>query len=84
MNARITNMKGNKGGVYITDTAAHVGDFDMIFVHAAAVGALVSSNITGDLSAVALPVGTYYYGRFSSITLASGKVTAYTAETNAP
>lgn len=76
-NIRATNLKGEQGGIYITDTAAHVGDFEAILVHEAAVAALVSSNITGTLSAVVLPAGMIMYGKFSSITLASGKVTAY-------
>ena len=77
-NSRVTNLKGDGGGIYITDTAAHVGVFDCILVHEAAVAALVSDNITGTLTAVVLPAGIAYFGRFTSITLASGKVTAYT------
>lgn len=80
MNVRTTNLKGEKGGLYITDTAAHVGRFDAILVHEAAVAAVVSENITGTLSAVVLPAGMVWYGKFTSITLASGKVTAYNAE----
>ena len=41
--------------------------------------ALVSSNIDGTLSAVVIPEGLAVFGRFSSITLASGKVMAYYA-----
>ncbi len=77
---KIVNLKGEKGGIYITDTGAHTGLFDCILVHEAAVAALVSLNITGTLTAVVLPAGMAYFGKFTSITLASGKVTAYTAE----
>lgn len=73
----VRNADLEAGGVYITDTDAHTGDFCAITVHAAAVAALVSSNITGTLTAVVLPVGLTMFGRFSSITLASGKITAY-------
>lgn len=76
---RVNNLKGERGGIYITDTAAHTGQFEAILVHEAAVAALVSSNITGTLSAVVLPAGMVMYGNFTSITLASGKVTAYNA-----
>ena len=77
-NSHVTNNKGQSGGIYITDTAAHTGDFDAITAVAAAVAALVSSTITGTLSAVDIPAGVTIFGRFSSITLASGKVIAYT------
>ena len=75
----VTNLKGEDGGLYITDTAAHTGDFDCIIAHEAAVAALVSSNIDGTLTAVVIPAGLAIFGRFSSITLASGKVMAYYA-----
>lgn len=80
MNARVNNLKGEYGGLYITDTAAHTGSFEAILVHEAAVAALVSPNISGTISAVPLPAGMIYYGKFTSITLASGKVTAYNSE----
>jgi hypothetical protein len=83
---------GYLGSVYITDTAAHEGQFGCIIAHEAAVAALVSgkhptlpgqdastaSNVVeGTLTAVVLPVGVPMLGLFTSITLASGKVTAY-------
>lgn len=64
-------------GIYITDTATYTGNFTRILVLAAAVGALVSDNIQGTLTGVVMPVGVEIEGRFSSITLASGKVIAY-------
>lgn len=79
-NVKVRNLKGENGGVYIADTAAHAGDFDAIFAHEAAViEALVSSNIAGSLAAVKLPAGATWFGRFSSVKLTSGSVTAYTA-----
>ena len=75
----VTNLKGEDGGLYITDTAAHTGDFDCIIAHEAAVASLVSATVDGTLSAVVLPVGLPIFGRFTSITLASGKVMAYYA-----
>lgn len=76
-NSRSTNNKAQLGGRYITDTAAYTGDFDAITAVSVAVAALVSSTITGTLSAVDIPAGVTIFGRFSSITLASGKVMAY-------
>ncbi|MEO6569467.1 MAG: hypothetical protein ABIO94_11945 [Opitutaceae bacterium] len=73
----IANLKAELGGIYITDTAPHTGNFDTIIAVEAGVGALVSPTITGTLSAVPLPVGVPIFGLFTSITLASGKVFAY-------
>lgn len=75
---RISNLKGDSGGKYISDTTPTTGNFDAIQAVAASVAALVSSNITGDLSAVPIPAGAIIYGNYTSITLASGKVFAYT------
>jgi hypothetical protein len=78
MNSRITNLKGDRGGIYITDTSAHTGDFDAITaLEATVVAELVSNTITGTLTSVPIPSGATIYGRFSSIDLASGKVFAY-------
>ncbi len=77
-NANIRNLKGEKGGIYITDTTAHTGDFDAITaLETAVIAELISDNITGTLTSVPLPAGATIYGRFSSIDLASGKVIAY-------
>ena len=73
----VGNLKGEKGGIYISDTSAHAGEFDSIQGLTAAVAALVSSNITGTLTAVSIPAGSIIFGNFSSITLASGSVMAY-------
>lgn len=80
-NVRVTNLKGEDGALYITDTNPHVGVFESIQALEAAVAALVSPNIVGALGAVPIPAGAIIYGRITSITLASGKVMAYTAPT---
>ncbi len=77
-NSNIRNLKGENGGIYITDTNAHTGDFDAITaLEVAVIATLVSDNISGTLTSVPLPAGVTIYGRFSSIDLASGKVIAY-------
>lgn len=83
-NVQVKNLKGENGGVFINDTAAHAGDFDSIFCHAAAVANITSPNITGTTTAVPLPAGSVYFGQFSSITLASGSVTAYNRVPKSP
>jgi hypothetical protein len=75
-NVRIANALGRNGGIFITDTAAHTGSFVAITAVAAAVADLVG-NIDGTLTSVPIPVGTTIGGRYTSITLASGKVIAY-------
>lgn len=81
----IRNLKGERGGLYITDTALHTyaptnnaKAWDAIYAHTATVIATaVSPNITGTLTGVAIPAGSVWYGRFTAITLTSGTVTAY-------
>lgn len=80
----VRNLKGEQGGLYITDTALHSQPtgraWDAIFAHSAVVIAVaVSPNIAGTLTSVALPAGAVWYGRFTAITLTSGQVTAYNA-----
>lgn len=69
---------GPNDGEYAT-TGTLSGDYGMIFAHSAAVLNLTSSTITGTLTSVEIPAGAYYRGRFSSITITSGKITAYNA-----
>ncbi len=80
MSAKVESKasRGIAGGVYITDTAAHPGDFNYIkALGATVIATLVSSNLTGTLTAIPLASGEFIEGRFSSITLTSGKVIAY-------
>ena len=88
----VSSALGLLGGIYITDTAAHTGQFGCIIAHEAAVALIVSGRhpgrtdqaastadlvMEGTLTAVVLPAGVPFLGLFTSITLASGKVTAY-------
>lgn len=75
----IGNQKGQKGGIYITDTSAHTGlECDTIIAHEAAVANITAPAMDGDLSAVVLPVGVPFFApNITAITLASGKVMAY-------
>jgi hypothetical protein len=79
MNVKITNQKGENGGLYIADTSAHTGIWDAIQALEATVADLVSSNLSGTLTSVPIPAGVTIFGQFSSITLTSGTVIAYTA-----
>lgn len=72
------NLKAEAGGLYITDTSAHTGNWDAITAVEAAVATLVSPTIAGTLTSVPIPAGVTIFGYFTSITLASGKVFAYT------
>lgn len=79
MNTSVKNLKGELGGTYITDTAAHTGQFDAIQALEAAVATIVSPTMSG-LASVPIPAGVIIYGNFTSVTLASGKVIAYNSE----
>ena len=76
---------GMKGSIFLTDTTAITGDFRTIYVYADAVFSLFTSDITKngtDTAVVAadfgiVPVGTMLYGKFTAVTLTSGKVILY-------
>jgi cation transporter-like permease len=82
-NINTRNLKGEYGADYYADTSAHTGDWEAIQALEAAVAALVSTNVAGTLSAVPIPAGAIIFGRFTSITLSSGKVIAYRRDTYA-
>lgn len=65
------------GSDYYSDTNAHAGLWKEIYACEDSVAALVSSDMSGTLSAVNLTAGTSIEGTFTSITLASGSVVAY-------
>lgn len=73
------NLKAEKGGLYITDTGAHTGDFDSVKAQTDSVLALVSSNIGGTISAVPVAAGDTIFGKFTSVTFSSGEGFAYYA-----
>lgn len=78
--ANIRNQKGDFGGVYIADTVVRNGTFDgYLALTATVIATLVSSNISGALTAVAVPAGTILQGHFTAITLTSGTGIAYNA-----
>jgi len=77
---------GRKGFEFISDTAEHVAPQGMVYIALQVVddaviasyetdeGAEITGNtFTGEL----LPAGFILYGRYTSVTLASGKVIAY-------
>ena len=76
---------GRKGFEFISDTAKHVAPKGMVYIALQVVGnAAIASyetdegaEITGDFTGESLPVGFVLYGRYTSVTLASGKVIAY-------
>lgn len=78
-----SNLKGEKGGIYESGTSVVTGSFEAILaLEATVIASATSTNITGDaLTAVPLPAGCILYGAFSSVTLTSGKVILYHADT---
>lgn len=75
-------MVGSYGANYISDTAAHTPGTGYVFcalqciadsVISAYSPAFAGNTFTG----VTIPAGTVIYGRFTTVTLTSGKVLAY-------
>lgn len=80
MNPRIVDIlegiTGAKGGLIITDTNLHEGDwYKVSAAEASTVIATLAGNIAG--TAITLDVGAEIVGRFTGITLTSGSVIAY-------
>lgn len=74
----IINQKGEAGGVYINDAAAHAGNFDsFLALTACVVAAMTSNKLTGVVAGMAVPAGVKLNAPFSSITLTSGTGIAY-------
>jgi hypothetical protein len=70
---------GQSGGKYIADTTATTPDTGTVFV---AIQVLSDAVITlvgniEDITAVSVDAGSVVYGRYTSVTLASGSVIAY-------
>lgn len=76
---KVKNIKGEKGGKYLDAAGSLTGDIDTIYAHEDSVVSAVSSNIEGTLSAVPIPSGSAWLGKFTSVTWVSGKVTVYYA-----
>ena len=75
------SLTAGKGGIFNNDTAAHTGDFMAIEAVGDAAAAInnsgTTSNITDFDANITISAGQTIYGRFTSITLASGAVIAY-------
>ena len=66
------------GAVYEAGTTPRVGPFNAIFVITPATfSAWSEAGLTGTMTGVAFPAGTWIYGAINSFTLTSGAVRAY-------
>jgi len=71
---------GQLGSKRITNTAATTPDAGFVFVAIQVTEDAVIATLVGNMSnatAITVAAGTILYGRFTSITLTSGKVIAY-------
>ena len=74
------SLTAGNGGIFINDTSAHAGDFMSIMAvgdAAAVISSTSVSNITDFDADITISAGQTLYGRFDSVTLASGEVVAY-------
>jgi len=70
--------KPNIGVVVATGTGSGTGPFNAIFVVAAATfSAWSEAGLTGTMTGVAFPAGSWIYGNINSFTLTGGTVRAY-------
>lgn len=75
----ISRPVSDLGGLYISDTAEHPGDFLGFLATTAAVADITGGSIGGTVTAVAIPAGTFLPFRGPRIKLASGTGIAYYA-----
>lgn len=75
----IYNLSGGNGGQYISNTAAHTGDFYAIQFTADSVLNAWTGNISGSVPTETFGKGDVIYGRFTSVTLTSGAAILYNA-----
>ena len=75
------SITGGNGGISIDDTSAHLGSFFAIQAVGGAAAVINNSGTVSNIEDFDVPVqidsGQTVYGRFTSITLSSGKVWAY-------
>lgn len=74
---KVVNLDASKGGAYVTNTDTYAGNIKAIAAHEAAVVAVVSDSMSGDLSAVPIPAGMTWFVDAQQVTPASGKITIY-------
>jgi hypothetical protein len=74
---KVVNQKGERGGKYLAAAGSFTADIDVIFAHVDSVVNAVSTNIEGTLTAVSVPKGSFWVGRFTSVTWVSGEITVY-------
>jgi hypothetical protein len=78
--ATASSLTAINGAVLIDDTAAHTGAFMAIQAVGGAAAVIANSGTTSnidDFADTTIDSGQTIYGRFSQITLSSGKVIAY-------
>lgn len=79
--ATASSLTAVNGAVMIDDTAAHTGSFMAIQAIGGAAAVINNSGTTSNIddfdATINLDSGQTIYGRFSQITLSSGKVLAY-------
>lgn len=81
-------VHGGKGLVVVTDTTVHTPVAGLCFARLqiltttvlAAITADPTAPITGTLTGISLPAGTWLYGKFLSVQLTSGSLFAYNAQ----
>ena len=74
----VYNLSGGNGSKYISNTAAHTGDFFAIQFTADSVINALSGNMDGTPTET-FSKGDVIYGRFTSVTLTSGAAILYKA-----
>lgn len=82
---KVTNLKGEAGGEYYSDTTAHTGEWDtLLAVGGDATFSAITSNITNLPSNHTITQNIPFHAKVTAFTLASGNVIAYQASAGQP
>lgn len=71
-------INGLNGSRRIADTDPHTGIFSAIYCNADTVFATLTGSYAGTVTGITHAAGKWIYGTFTTITLTSGDVDAYT------
>lgn len=77
MSAPIRVINNLSGAEYVADTTPRTGNFSAIYCKTATVFTTLTGNYTGGLTPVSHAAGTWLYGKWTVVTLASGTVDLY-------
>lgn len=79
-NARVTNLKGERGSRYLAGSGTLTGPYEAITALEASTVTVVAANNPDTMTAIPIPAGCTIFMKFTTITWVSGKMICYVGE----